>query len=61
MYSQSFKKFRNAEDGNITMDWIVLTAGMMLLAETVATFLTAPTGATAMKINSSLESVDPSN
>jgi len=61
MYSQDFRKFHNAEDGSATTDWIVLTAGMVLLAVTVATFLTAPTGTTATKINSALESVDPSS
>jgi len=61
MYSRNFGIFAKAEDGNTTMDWIVLTAGMMLLAVTVATFLTGPTGATATKINSAIESVDPSS
>ncbi len=60
MYSQYFKTFRDCEDGNVTADWIVLTAGMILLAVTVATLLTAPASATATKINSALVSVDPS-
>ncbi len=61
MYSQDFRKFRSAEDGSLTIDWIVLSVGMIVLAVTVATFLTAPTGTTAAKINNAFESVDPSS
>ena len=36
---QSIKNFRASEDGAISVDWVVLTAGIMLFAGVVATLV----------------------
>ncbi len=36
---QKFKQFRADQDGAISVDWVVLTAGIMLFAGVVATLV----------------------
>jgi hypothetical protein len=52
-------RFIAEEIGNTTVDWIVLTAGMVLLAATVTFAITGPSTGTADKINTSLAGADP--
>lgn len=37
------KSFLTSEDGNTTIDWMVLTAGLLLLSVAVATAIGGPT------------------
>jgi Flp pilus assembly pilin Flp len=54
-----FKKFRKAEDGAVTVDWVVLTAAVVGLA--VAAYTSIQTGATGLTANTAtfLDGQDP--
>ena len=49
----NFKKFREAEDGAITVDWVVLTAAIVALG--VAVLATVTSGTTSLASNLSQE------
>ena len=42
--SRLFKTFRDEEDGNTTVDWIVLTAGLMMLSTAILATVAGGTG-----------------
>jgi len=50
------KKFRNDEDGAVTVDWVVLTAAIVLLGAAVAS--TVRTGAVDLASDISKEMTD---
>ena len=54
-----FKKFRNDEDGAVTVDWVVLTAAVVGLA--VAAYTSIETGASELTADTStfLDGRDP--
>lgn len=47
------------EDGNAGIDWIVLTAGIVMLGLTVGIAISTPANDVATDINASLDSLEP--
>jgi Flp pilus assembly pilin Flp len=46
------RDFRRAEDGAVTVDWVVLTASVVALGTMVVTMLTGNMGSVGAKVNS---------
>ena len=55
-----FCKFLREEDGNATIDWIVLTPSLVVLGLTIAYAVSNGTNDVATEINTSLASVEAS-
>ncbi len=53
------KKFWTEEDGNTTVDWMVLTAGLVLLGAALMTTLGGGAQALADDTGAVVESIDP--
>ena len=51
-----FKKFEEAEDGAVTVDWVVLTAAVVGLGVAALAAIRSGTGALSTRINSHLAS-----
>ncbi len=54
------KKFWSEEDGNTTIDWMVLTAGLVLLGAAVMASIGPNTQALADDTTSVIETIEPS-
>ncbi|MBV1902163.1 MAG: hypothetical protein KUG58_00845 [Marinosulfonomonas sp.] len=54
-------KFFHEEDGNATIDWIVLTASLVILGLTIGYVVSNGANDVATEINTSLGSLEPSN
>jgi len=54
-------KFLREEDGNATIDWIVLTASLVILGLTIGYAVSNGANDVATEINTSLASVEASN
>ncbi|HQY43085.1 MAG TPA: hypothetical protein PK450_02815 [Paracoccaceae bacterium] len=52
-----FKKFENAEDGAVTVDWVVLTAAVVGLGLAALAAIRGGTGALTTKINTHLSGI----
>ena len=52
-----FKKFENAEDGAVTVDWVVLTAAVVGLGLAALAAIRSGTGALTTKINTHLSGI----
>ncbi len=49
---KSIRGFRDAEDGAVTVDWVVLTASVVALGMMVVGMLTGNMGSVGAKVNS---------
>lgn len=54
------KRFWTEEDGNTTIDWMVLTAGLVLLGAAVMATVGAPAQDLADDTNAVIERIEPS-
>lgn len=54
------KRFWTEEDGNTTIDWMVLTAGLVLLGAAVMATVGTPAQDLAEDTNGVIEQIDPS-
>ncbi|WP_296420649.1 Flp family type IVb pilin [Pseudooctadecabacter sp.] len=54
------KRFWTEEDGNTTIDWMVLTAGLVLLGAAVMATVGAPAQDLADDTNAVIEQIEPS-
>lgn len=53
------KKFWTEEDGNVTIDWMVLTAGLVLLGAAVMASVGAPAQSLAEETSQAIEITQP--
>ncbi|AKS46903.1 hypothetical protein SAMN05444287_2027 [Octadecabacter temperatus] len=53
------KKFWTEEDGNTTIDWMVLTAGLVLLGAAVMATVGQPAQSLAEDTNAIIETIEP--
>ncbi len=56
-----FECFNNDDDGAITVDWVVLTAGIVLLAALVGNEMRKETSAVSERIAVKISEINPSN
>lgn len=54
-----FKTFRKTEDGNTTIDWMVLTAGLVLLGAAVMASVGTQSQALADDTSVVIEAIEP--
>lgn len=54
-----FKKAKDDESGAVTVDWVVLTAGLVVVGATVISTISPSLTAGASSISASVMAVDP--
>jgi Flp pilus assembly pilin Flp len=54
-----FARFRKDEDGAVTVDWVVLTAGIVAIAIALFAALREPITGLAERIATEIEAVEP--
>ena len=53
------KKFASDDAGNATVDWLVLTAGLLFLGVAVAISVGTSTGAVASSTTNAIDDIEP--
>lgn len=54
-----FNEFFADEDGNATIDWVVLTAGIVMLGLAVGLTVSRPAGDLADEIGTTMDAISP--
>ncbi|PHQ98175.1 MAG: hypothetical protein COB40_01475 [Marinosulfonomonas sp.] len=55
------KNFRKNSNGNVTIDWIVLSAGIVSLGLTVGVSISTPANGVADDINTAMVAIEPTS